>query len=270
MNCTALQNVDHAYLDGELVDAERLAVELHLQSCAECRQRVDAERAQLALLKATLKQAQPRAPQALRDRLSSQLNRDTQRARSARLARWSAAAAGLAVCAIAAQQGYRSFQRRLYTEDAVSRHTRQYPMEIERPSPEQLEAWFGGKLDHRVAVPRLINSVAAGGRLLNVRDHQAAYIRYDAPRPGGARHLGLFVFSDKPGDVDIGDQPVADKSNGYNVVSWRDGDIVYQLVTDLDEGDVRAMLPPARDTTAHPANLIQPVGYQPGAAPPAH
>ena len=33
-----------------------------------------------------------------------------------------------------------------------------------------------------------------------------------------------------------------DTSHGYNVALWRDGEIVYELVTDLDERDIRALL----------------------------
>jgi anti-sigma factor RsiW len=167
-----------------------------------------------------------------------------------------AAAASLAVCSIAAHHGWRNFQRKLYVEDAVSRHARAYPLEIEKPSPEQLEAWFDGKLDHRVAVPRFQNVVFQGGRLLNVRDRQAAYIRFDGE---GNRRLGLFVYSDKPGDVDV-TEPEVDRSNGFNTVTWRDGDVVYTLVTDLNDDDIRQMVPPPRGNTA-PQPKIVPVGF---------
>ncbi len=152
-----------------------------------------------------------------------------------------AAAAGLACCSIAAHHGYRSFQRQLYVADAASRHARAYPMEVQRPTPEQLEAWFDGKLDYRVKVPHFANAnvVAQGGRLLNVRDRQAAYLRFAAAEN---RNMGLFVYGDKAGDVDVEGTEVGN-SNGYNVVTWRDGDVVYQLVTDLDEQDIRQMLP---------------------------
>ncbi len=112
--------------------------------------------------------------------------------------------------------------------------------------PEVLEAWFGGKLDHRVTVPRFPNATTAGARLLNVRDREAAYIRYDAPRANSAepRHMGLFVFDDS-GDLDLGALPSSEvgNSHGYNVVTWRDGDVGYELVTDLDERDIRALVP---------------------------
>ena len=33
-------------------------------------------------------------------------------------------------------------------------------------------------------------------------------------------------------------------SRGYHVAIWRDGEIVYELVSDLDEADIRQMLRP--------------------------
>ena len=32
------------------------------------------------------------------------------------------------------------------------------------------------------------------------------------------------------------------KDPGYNVAYWRDGEVVYELVTDLDEVDIRRLL----------------------------
>ena len=263
MDCSSLENLLHAFLDSELVDAERLSVETHLALCQSCRIKVDAERAALSMMRAKLAVAMPRAPLALRAKLEGALRTESRKSRQRTMVRWSAAAAGIAVCAVAAHHSYRSSQRRLYDEDAASRHARHFPMEIERPSPDQIEAWFGGKLDHRVAVPRFTNVAATGGRLLNVRGHQAAYIEYDAPQPGGERRLGLFVYGDKGGDVDVGPVTEAElgHSNGYNVVSWRDGDVVYQLVTDLDENDIRAMLP-QRPTAPQPTPAVQPVSFQ--------
>ena len=103
-----------------------------------------------------------------------------------------------------------------------------------------------------MTVPHFPNATAAGARLLQVRDKPAAYIRFDAPRP-----MGLFVYGDDH-EVDVGTEPAVSNSNGYNVVSWRNGDLVYQLVTDLDEQDIRELLPPTHPVAApipadHPA-----------------
>jgi anti-sigma factor RsiW len=171
------------------------------------------------------------------------------------------------LCAYAGHSQWRSFQRRLYVEDAASRHARQFPLEVRLPQPEALEAWFDGKLGHRVAVPRFPNTVAAGARVLNVREKQAAYIRYESPARESARprQVGLFVFGDTSNEVDVGARAEPDRrnSNGYNVVSWRDGDLVYQLVTDLEEQDLLELLPPAVADQPIRRVDVQPASYTP-------
>lgn len=257
MHCRELDNLLYPYLDGELVDGDRIALESHLAWCEGCRTATDRERSTLLMIRSRAQSGTAAAPQALRERLSARLAGENRARRMRTVGKLTAAAAGIAVASIAAHAGWRSHQRKLYVEDAVSRHARAYPLEIEKPSPEQLEAWFDGKLDHRVAVPRYRNVVTQGGRLLNVRDRQAAYIRFDGE---GNRRAGLFVYSDKPGDVDVTDEPEVDRSNGFNTVTWRDGDVVYTLVTDLNDDDIRQMVPPPHGHGEPP--MIAPASFQ--------
>jgi anti-sigma factor RsiW len=147
----------------------------------------------------------------------------------------SAAAAGVALVAFVGQHEYRSHQLHLYEEDAALRHARKLPLEIEQQGASAIEAWFNGKLDHRVTVPTFPNTRAAGARILQVRDKPAALIRYDGSRP-----MSLFVFPDAEAAVSA--EPAVGTSHGFNVVSWRNGEVVYQLVTELDEADIRELL----------------------------
>jgi hypothetical protein len=141
-------------------------------------------------------------------------------------------------------------------------------MEIQQVPPERVEAWFAGKLNHRVAVPQLRNATPSGARLSNVHDKEAAYIsyKYTGSPP---RRVGLFVFDDTKGEVAASPLPSLelDTSHGYNVALWRDRDIVYELVTDLDEADIRQMLSGASLSSAKPQepepnSLIRPASVQ--------
>jgi anti-sigma factor RsiW len=266
MNCLELDRLLYPYLDGELLPAEKLDVEQHLDGCEGCAKSVEGERSALAIIRSAAQAASPRAPESLKKNLLAGIRGEQKRQRQRRFFRLSAAAAGVAICAVAANHQWRAFQRRLFIEDVTARYARQYPLEILKHSPGELEAWFGGKLDHRVAVPSFPNATASGARLLNVREKQAAYIRYDAQRPGETtpRPLGLFVYQG-PED-DVGPLPEAEfgSSNGFNVVSWRDGDVVYRLVSDLDEHDVRQLLPDplAAPGTGLPAVDLKPASFQ--------
>lgn len=253
-----------SYVDGELLAEERVDLEAHLSACATCAKHVEVQRHNQSLIRATAKVDAPKMPEELRARLTASLQQTSLKTRRTQMAKISAAAAVVVAVTAGAQWQYRTAQRRLYAEDAVRRHARQYPLEVLEPSEGNLEKWFGGKLDHRVPVPHIPNTVTAGARLLNVRDKQAAYIRYEAAEPNRPpRNLGLFVFGDTPGEVDIGVEPAVANSNGFNVVSWRDGDVVYQLVTDLDERDVLHLVPSVTGRVpANRAPLAQPASFQ--------
>jgi anti-sigma factor (TIGR02949 family) len=273
MDCRELDNLLYPYLDGELVDGDRVQVDSHLAGCEECRKRTDQEHAMLLFVRSRAKQQSAAAPEGLRARLSDQLHQEQRKSNLRTVGKLTAAAAGLAVCTLAAHHGYRIYQYRLYVEDAASRHARAYPLEVQKPSPEQVSAWFDGKLDHHVRVPSIPNAVVQGVRLLNVRDRQAGYIRFIDTKN---RNMGLFVYGDKADDVDVDGTEVRN-SNGYNVVTWRDGDVVYQLVTDLDEQDIRQMLPQRQGATGlqiaapqAPIPTVVPASYAPAAGPLQH
>ena len=242
MNCRDLETQLTPYLDGELIAEARVEFEAHLASCPTCPRHVEVERHNLSAIRDAARTASPAAPEAFKARLFENIARDAGRQRRIGVGRFAAVAAGVTFAFVIGHHEYRTHQLRLYESDAALRHARQFPLEIEQ-SPAGIEQWFGGKLDHPVNVPHFVNATAKGARLLQVRDKPAAYIRYDSPRP-----MGLFVFGDDH-DIDVGTEPVSGSSHGYNVVSWREGDVVYQLVSDLDEQDIRDLMPPPREAS---------------------
>lgn len=262
MNCRELDSLMPSYLDEELVEGERLALETHLTGCVLCAHRAQVERHNLTFIQTRAREAAPVAPVALRARIHDGIHRDQRRLLRRRVLQFSAAAASMAIVAAVGDWQWHQWQRRLFVEEAARRHARQLPLEMQG-QPEVLEAWFGGKLSHRVSVPRFPNATTAGARLIHVRDREAAYIRYDAPRANSAqpRHMGLFVFDDS-GDLALSALPdsAVSNSHGYSVVTWREGDVVYELVTDLDERDLRELVPrPDRhDEARRPALDVRP------------
>lgn len=269
MTCRELDQFLYPYLDGEFEAAERLEVEAHLAACGDCATRVHAERRFQEQLRARAKgAAASAAPELLRGAIRQGLKREQRRAAWVRAGRLTAAAALLA----AFPAGYVLLQQQArhqsYIEDAAARHAMRFPLEIQQQSASQIEAWFAGKLRHRVSVPVLPNAIPAGARLLNVQEKQAAYISYDAESPAGRApgRIGLFVYGDEAGDAPFAPQAEGAQianSRGFNVVSWRDGDVVYQLVSDLDEADIRQMLRRDRPSgEARPRLEVQPASLQ--------
>lgn len=277
MDCSDLPHLLYPFLDGEYGPEERLEIDDHLAGCAECARRVNLESKFRDVVRAKASPSRPSGPKAssgLKRRLVAGFRQERQRAVQQRLMRVGAVAA-VAIAAGGTYAHWRSPSRNPYQEDAALHHARELPLEIRDTEPEQVEAWFGGKLDHRVAVPQLADFHVAGARLSNVRDRPAAYIRYDAAGPysPSPRRVGLFVFGDAERSVDAPAYPIIEleQHRGYNVAIWRQGEIVYQLVSDLQAEDIRRMVtsggaspPPRRPATSPPELNVLPASLRQG------
>lgn len=245
MTCSELEPLLDPYLDGEFTSADSIDLERHLSRCAACAGRVQGLLSEREALRAKLHESMNStlAPSSLRTSVVSGLRDERRRLVRVQWAKGSAAAA-LVVLTGVAWWHWRPSPTRRFLEDAALWHAKSLPVEINGKNHE-VEAWFGGKLDHRVTVPQLPNTTLAGARLSNVRDRPAAYISYDAALPSQQRRrVGLFVFDDATDEVDAPELPQVQmaSSHGYNVALWRDGEIVYELVSDLDERDIRQMV----------------------------
>lgn len=244
MNCLELDRFLHPYLDGEFGVDERSEVEQHLAECAECAKKVHVEARFKSTVKRAARSAEVKAPESLRKKILADVDRESKRPI---VPLWAmGAAAAVVVVTVSGYYIVSAREHQKYLDDAALHHARGLPMEISAAGHDQVEGWFGGKLDHRVPVPKFRNVTLAGARLTNVQDHPAAYISYDSKTaPGQApRRIGLFVFDDAKGSVSAKPLPAVDveSSRGYNVAMWRDGEIVYELVSDLDEQDIRKMV----------------------------
>jgi mycothiol system anti-sigma-R factor len=248
MTCQELERLLYPYLDGEFQPEERMDMETHLATCADCARRVDEERRiQQALRRAALHSVQSsRAPASLRAGIQVGLKREQRRTSQLQFLRASAAA--LVVVAVGGGWvAMRPEKRHPFVEEAARRHAKKLPYEISNAAPEHVEAWFDGKLDHPVLVPRLRNARVDGARLLSVQGRDAAHISYAAPPSQDGeegRRISVFVFDDASRELDAQPQPSVhlDGSTGLNVAVWRDEEIVYELVSDLDEAAIRKML----------------------------
>lgn len=277
MTCQELDRLLYPYLDGEFQPEERTDMETHLAVCAGCTRRVEQERhIQQALRRAAQHSVQSsRAPASLRAGIQVGLRRQQRRSYQLQFLRMGAAA--LVVVAVGSGWvAFRPEERQRYVEDAARRFKRQLPYEIANVAPEHVEAWFDGKLDHPVAVPRLQNARVRGARLHSVQGRDAAFISYEATSAKEGeqgQRIGVFVFDDTRRELDAQPQPSVhqDGNTGLNVAIWRDDEIVYELVTELNEADILKMLqerergadlpPPSR--TMRPSLDVQPASHVP-------
>lgn len=242
------------YVDGELGEAERSAMEGHLEHCTACRSAVRYEQ---AFLRAVREKAAPaaavRAPEKLRARLTLALDAAPPPATplaqppAAAPRRWMrpmpVAAAGATALGLTAWlfMGHAADD---VVHDLVARHARRLPLEFQSSDPKMLESWLSDKIDFRVHVPRIAreNLSLLGARLSNVRDHSAVYLLY-GNRQSPARRVSMLVYDDPSGNPPSAGIPrkVEDhevytaNSAGYNVALWKQDEIVYSLVSDGDD-----------------------------------
>jgi len=243
MDCSELERSVDAYLDDEFDHSERAEAEAHLARCGRCRVMVEAQGRLRAALRAKLREAMNapaqagQAPPALRERVEQSLAHQRKplwrRALApVPLATVAACAAG-ALVVLATHTGNEAL-----LEDAIRNHHRALPLEVDAAA---MPGWFAGKLDFHPSPPHFAGSGVRveGARLSNLREWPAAYIRYRLPRG----QAGLFIVDDPsrrfdaPGRVVKMGQGVVrvTSARGYNVAVWRHDEIVYSLVSDLDE-----------------------------------
>jgi anti-sigma factor RsiW len=196
-------------------------------------------------------------PQALRGRLAAALDRP--RAPAWRralapvpLATLAAAAAGVMVV-LAGHGGADPM-----VEEAVVKHARDLPLELSAATvgPDAIAAALAHLLEFNPRPPRFEGQGVRlmGARAAHLGDRPCAYMRYQAPRG----QMGLFVVADSGRRLsDLGEMvrfgPPAVRvlnARGYNVAVWRENEMVYSLVSDLEAADLTRLVETARGAPA--------------------
>jgi len=251
LECPDLSTFLPAYVDGEFEGFETAGIEDHLSRCAGCRREVSLQEG----LKAAVRRAAPAlAPIELREVVREKL-RDA----DGPPGRWDAVlrnpfGVGLAAAAVGAAVWFlagglthpivpRGHSPLLEDGISLAMHGRQLPLDYTGSDASAVQDWLEKRLPFAARVPRLPNGALQGVRLSHLHSHPAALLSYDLPRPGGRVSLVIVDDPDEPSLPGTARQ-VADRqvwlsrSRGYNVVSWKTNEIVYQLISDLDERDV--------------------------------
>jgi len=263
MDCKELERSIDAYLDGEFDARERAEADAHLAACPPCRARAEAQGRMREAVRARLREAMSppaaagQAPPALRARIVEAIARR-------RRPLWRRALAPIPVATLAACAAGALLVLATHgaddalAEEAARSHHRALPLEILSASVGEasIPAWFADKLDFKPSPPRFrADGVRlVGARLDHLREWPAAYMRYELPRGNG----GLFIVDDPQRrfgaagrEVKVGSRVVhLAASRGYNVAVWRDGEIVYSLVSDLDEAALYDLVRTAQAETA--------------------
>jgi hypothetical protein len=130
-------------------------------------------------------------------------------------------------------------------DDGVALHARALPLDYAASDVGSAQRWLEGKVDFGVHLPRL--GQVQGVRLSSFHSRQAAVVTYTLPR-GEGRRVSLLIVDDPEQQFAGASRRIADRevwlsqARGFNVASWRNDEIVYSLISDLDEQDILALV----------------------------
>ena len=242
------------YLDNELQEDERVAIEAHVQSCAACKTFVEKE---LAFLNA-IRGSGPlhAAPAELKTKIAAVVSGSKWPVRRGVRLKWIVPIAAVLLVLViplliwrVMRQANRNGGPSAFALMAVESHLRhmrgQLPLETESNNPQQISTWFANKLNFNVKLPGYQESsgqekvyTLEGARLVGYEKDYAAYVAYRMKE----RPISLVITSDSVARPSGGEQIASrglefhyNSIDGFKVITWSDRGLTYALVSDLDE-----------------------------------
>lgn len=245
MNCDEARPLLEAYLDGELDLVHSLAIEQHVESCAECRRRRD----ELQALSVQIRAKLPRdsAPADLRDRLRRSLKSESSPMTIQFPARWLAAAA-----AVAALIAFFTLTKNAHlagpnplVAEAVANHVRSllpgHLTDVESTDRHTVKPWIAQHIDYSPPVQDL---AAAGFPLVGARMDYLGNRKVAALVYRCRQHvINVFVSPDSA----TGGEPMTSR-DGFHVGVWHGAGMKFVVVSDLAEPELRAFCDKFRES----------------------
>jgi anti-sigma factor RsiW len=233
-----MQELLHAYADGELDLLSGQEVEQHLRSCEDCRRLQQ----QILTLRTALTSDHPayRAPAHLRRNVRAGLRRE---AKSGREISWpwlllsAGAACALLFFAATLFQSTRA-TRNLIADQVIGNHVRSLLAAhlVDVPSSDQhtVKPWFDGKIDFAPTVRDLSSDgfPLAGGRLDYLDGRTAAALVYHRNQ----HPINLFII---PATAKHDTAPALIARRGYSLFHWTHGEMEYWAVSDLNRTELQ-------------------------------
>jgi anti-sigma factor RsiW len=243
-----------AYFDGELDATAAMAVELHLEGCVECAALyTDLDTTRKVLRESA---AYHRAGDDLRQSVTAML--DSESDQPAKSRRWytgdrrflSGLTSGVGATALAATLVFflaAPPAPDLLVADVTNAHLRSlmsdHLIDVVSSDHHTVKPWFAGHTD--VSPPATNFSkqgfTLVGGRADYVDGHRAAVVVY--------RH-GLHIINVFAWAADAEPLPDVVTRNGYHIVFWKAGDLVFCAVSDTGESELTELVRLIKETKA--------------------
>jgi len=226
-----------AYVDGELSVAESTEFDRALESCPDCRRRLNETRAVSGLLRDL--PAEP-APDLLRAKVERELRAIAGRPRER--VRWTAVAASLVAAigvgwlgATLVSQSGRETDALMsgYLRIAMSDH----PVEVASSDRHTVKPWFAGRIDYAPPVHDLTTAgfPLAGGRLDIVDGRKVAVMVY-------RRNRHWIALTAWPA-ASVGKAAASvTRRDGFALAEWRHGGFELRAVGDLAPADMKSFV----------------------------
>jgi anti-sigma factor (TIGR02949 family) len=241
MLCGEVQRFIDAYIDGEFAEEDRAEMDRHFAACEACRAQARRQQHWKSMVRARLHR--PPAPYGLHARIERALDAESRQPPLWRRICWRLMPAVVATFALSMLIFQVQQTTSPLVEEGVLDHSRNLPVEVASPNPDEVASWFQGKVDFPVHPPRLGGDARLlGARLGHLGSHHAAYLIYQVQ---GAHKVSVYVFD--PGDQSISTprRVVVDNrqvymgvERGYRVALFRDQGVGYAVYSDLDERNV--------------------------------
>ena len=242
MECTNIRSRLHAYVDQELDIASVMAVDQHLASCEACRAIFAGQSGLRRALRENL--TYHRAPADLARRIRARVSNTAEpRRRFLPRRQWFQFGAAVAATAVlswtAAVQYYASSDEELIAEQVIAGHARSvltsHVADVATSDQHTVKPWLSGKLDFSPPVTDLTGAgfPLLGGRLDYLDNRPVAALAYQH-----RQHLiNLFVWPERKAARGVPMQSFA--KQGYNVLHWSDGGMVFWAISDLNAGELK-------------------------------
>jgi len=238
IDCATVRELISFSLDREIEAEERIIIEDHVDTCAECRDFFESElilREQLRPL-AEIDKITPR----FEDEFKRNIRNESIRLC---IGRWTPVAmAAVLLAGFLVQNGTTPNFRPL--EQATLSHARNLPMDIWSRDTGNVRTYLKDRIPFAIRIPifeRRRDWKLEGARILSIGDRDTAYMRYVGP----SGVVSLFVQERSL----VGNQwqpgaggkvsPRFQSYRGYQTVRWSDSGLVYSVVSDVTEPELR-------------------------------
>ncbi len=242
MECKQARPLLDTYFDGELSSEDKENIKRHLLGCSEC---TSIHEQMASLRKDILAEGRRNAPAGLRKRVKSALENDAYvPVRSDARPSWfanaaPAMAAGLILGLVASPiLSDMMFGRTDLSRDIVAAHVRSqmdsHLTDVASSDMHTVKPWFSGKLDFSPPVYDLTDAgfTLIGGRVDYLDEQPVAALLYQRQR----HVINLFIWPDSEARF----IPMKTRQ-GYNVLNWRDADLTFWAISDLNKVELDEM-----------------------------